>query len=111
VVINMATSAADAEAAFAKLDGVARRFLPVRLDYAGWVPLDDAVPRAVRAQRPLVLDAPGSPAARALGALADRLGAAAPAAPSGGLQSQLTVRRVGQQLDARRGRGLFLIAQ
>jgi flagellar biosynthesis protein FlhG len=86
VLINMATSAADAEAAFARLDAVARRFLPVRLDYAGWLPLDDAVPRAVRTHTPLVLGAPGSPAARALGALADRLEDAAPAAASGGLQ-------------------------
>ena len=86
VLVNMAASAADAESAFERLAGVARRFLAVRLEYAGWVPFDDAVPRAVRTQTPLVLAAPGSPAAHAIAALADRLGHAPRAELTGGLQ-------------------------
>jgi flagellar biosynthesis protein FlhG len=87
VLMNMAASPADAEAAFARLDAVVRRFLPARLEWAGWIPLDDAVPRAVRAQRPVVVDAPGSPAARAIEALADRMCLdTTPAEATGGLQ-------------------------
>jgi len=86
VVVNMATNEADASAAFERLDGVARRFLPVQLDLIGWVPFDDAVPRAVRAQRPVTLAAAGAPASRAIGALADRLRVATHAELTGGLQ-------------------------
>ena len=86
VVVNMATNAADAAAAFERLDGVARRFLPVQLELIGWVPVDDAVPRAVRAQKPVTLAAPGAPAARAIGALADRLRVPTQAELTGGLQ-------------------------
>ena len=86
VLVNMAASAADAEATFARLAAVAQRFLSVRLDFAGWVPFDDAVPRAVRAHTPFVLASPGAPAAHAIAALADRLGRGADPAVPGGLQ-------------------------
>jgi flagellar biosynthesis protein FlhG len=86
VAVNMAAGAADAEAAFARLARVAERFLAVRLEYQGYVPDDDAVPRAVRNQVPVVLAAPSSPASLALAQLAQRLGGRPAAAPSGGLQ-------------------------
>ncbi|HXJ35888.1 MAG TPA: MinD/ParA family protein [Candidatus Eisenbacteria bacterium] len=87
VVVNMAASARDADEAFARLARVAAQFLPVRLDYVGWVPLDDAVPRAVRTQAPIAISAPGTPAARAIAALADRLRNRDPrGAATGGLQ-------------------------
>lgn len=86
VLVNMATSAADAEMAFARLADVASRFLAVRLRSLGWIPMDDAVPRAVRAQTPVVLAAPGTPAARAMADVAGRLMAGPHADPSGGLQ-------------------------
>jgi len=86
VLVNMAASAADAEATFARLAAVAQRFLSVRLDFVGWVPFDDVVPRAVRAHTPFVLAAPGAPASHAIAALADRLGRKADATITGGLQ-------------------------
>lgn len=86
VLVNMAGSAADAEAAFARLADVAGRFLGVRLVSAGWVPADPSVARAVRAQTPLVMAAPGAPAAQALAAAADRLAASDDAEVTGGLQ-------------------------
>jgi flagellar biosynthesis protein FlhG len=86
VLVNMAVNAADAEAAFERLAGVARQFLGVRLESVGWIPSDEAVPRAVRAQTPVVLAAPRSPAARALGATADRLVAVPRVELTGGLQ-------------------------
>jgi flagellar biosynthesis protein FlhG len=86
VLVNMAASATEAETTFTRLAAVAQRFLSVRLDFAGWVPFDDAVPRAVRAHTPFVLASPGAPAAHAIAALADRLGRGADPAVTGGLQ-------------------------
>ena len=86
VAVNMAAGAADAEAAFRRLARVAERFLRVRLEYQGYVPYDDALPRAVRHQRPVVLAAPGSPASQGLAALAGRLALRSPGRPTGGVQ-------------------------
>src|SRR5438094_8123153 len=86
VAVNMAAGAADAEAAFQRLARVAERFLRVRLEYQGYVPYDDALPRAVRHQRPVVLAAPGSPASQGLAALAGRLALRSPGRPTGGVQ-------------------------
>ncbi len=86
IAVNMAAGAVDAEAAFARLARVAERFLRVRLEYQGYVPYDDAVPRAVREQLPVLLAAPGAPASRALVQLAERLATRPPSGPSGGVQ-------------------------
>jgi flagellar biosynthesis protein FlhG len=86
VLVNMAAHADDAAGAFERLASVARRFLAVRLESVGWVPYDEAVPRAVRAQTPVLLASPVAPAARALVAVADRLAAGGEAATTGGLQ-------------------------
>jgi flagellar biosynthesis protein FlhG len=86
VLVNMASNAADAEAAFARLAGVAGRFLGVRLVSAGWVPADPSMARAVRAQMPIVLADPGAPAAEALALTADRLAAGGTVEVTGGLQ-------------------------
>jgi flagellar biosynthesis protein FlhG len=86
VAVNMVTGPADAEAAFARLARVAERFLRVRVEYQGYVPYDDAVPRAVRTQHPVVLAAPQSPASLAFVQLARRLLARPAPVPTGGLQ-------------------------
>src|SRR5438046_2648615 len=86
IAVNMATGAVDAEAAFARLARVAERFLRVRLEYQGYVPYDDAVPRAVREQLPVLLAAPGAPASRALVQLAERLATRPPSGLTGGVQ-------------------------
>ncbi len=86
VAVNMAAGAADAETAFGRLARVTERFLGVRLEYQGYVPLDDALPRAVRAQTPVVLAAPSAPASLALVQLARRLGGRPGTGPNGGLQ-------------------------
>jgi flagellar biosynthesis protein FlhG len=71
VVANMSRGIGEGESLFRKLEKVAGRFLDdVLLEYAGEVPDDDAMRRAIKVQRP-VLDAyPGSPAGRALKKLA-----------------------------------------
>jgi len=86
VAVNMAAGFADAEAAFARLARVAERFLRVRVEYQGWVPYDDAVPRAVRARRPVAIASPHSPASVAFTQIAQRLGSRPPATPTGGVQ-------------------------
>jgi len=67
----LANQAADFQGrdVFRRLTQVTGRFLPVRLSYAGSVPYDDHVPRALRAQHPLVTLYPRAPAAAALRAI------------------------------------------
>jgi flagellar biosynthesis protein FlhG len=87
VVSNMSRSAGEGETLFKKLEKVTGRFLDVLLEYAGEIPDDEHMRRAIRAQRP-VLDAhPASPAGRAF----KKLAAAAdtwpvPAGPRGNLE-------------------------
>jgi len=87
VVSNMSRAVGEGETLFKKLAKVTGRFLDVLLEYAGEIPDDEHVRRAIRAQRP-VLDAhPASPAGRAF----KKLAAAAdtwpvPAGPRGNLE-------------------------
>jgi flagellar biosynthesis protein FlhG len=70
VVANMSRAAGEGSSLFDKLERVTARFLDVILEYAGEIPEDERVRRAIKAQRP-VLDAyPGSPAGRAFKKLA-----------------------------------------
>jgi flagellar biosynthesis protein FlhG len=86
VVVNRAAGAPDAEAAFRRLARVAERFLRVRVEYLGYVPEDDAVARAVRHQRPVLVGAPNAPASLAVAEVARRLAARTVAGPTGGVQ-------------------------
>jgi flagellar biosynthesis protein FlhG len=87
VLANMAASCAAGESLFKRFEGVTARFLDVVLEYAGSIPEDEALRRAVRAQRPVLEAFPSSPAARAfkkLTACADTW--PAPAGPRGNLE-------------------------
>jgi flagellar biosynthesis protein FlhG len=83
----MVRGPAEGETLFKKLEKVTGSFLDVLLEYAGCVPDDEHVKRAIREQRP-VLDAyPGRPAGRAfknLTACADTW--PVPAGPRGNLE-------------------------
>jgi len=70
LVVNMADGARDAEAAVRSVTAVCRRFLDWTPEYLGGIPRDAGVLHAVRQQRPFLLSAPGSPAARAMRHLA-----------------------------------------
>jgi flagellar biosynthesis protein FlhG len=102
VVANMSRAHGEGETLFKKLERVTSRFLDVILEYAGEIPDDEHVRRAIRVQRP-VLDAhPASPAARAF----KKLAAAAdtwpvPAGPRGNLEFfvERLVRRPQVQLE------------
>jgi flagellar biosynthesis protein FlhG len=87
VLANMAVSAAAGASLFKRFEHVTARFLDVALEYAGAIPEDEALRRAVRAQRPVLEAFPSSPAARAfkkLTACADAW--PAPAGPRGNLE-------------------------
>jgi flagellar biosynthesis protein FlhG len=102
VVANMSRTSGEGETLFKKLERVTSRFLDVILEYAGEIPDDEHMRRAIRSQRP-VLDAhPASPAARAF----KKLAAAAvtwpvPAGPRGNLEFfvERLVRRPATQLE------------
>ena len=73
ILINEARDAAEAKDVFRKLAAVADRFLTgVSLDYLGFIPLDQNVPRSVRLQRPVVEAFPQSPASQAFRNLAKK---------------------------------------
>lgn len=61
------------------LRGLIRRFLPIELSYLGCVPRDESVRMAAASGTLFVLNAPESPASRALQSIAQRLLAAADA--------------------------------
>jgi len=72
VLVNSARSAADAMEVYRKLSVAADRFLNVSLDYLGYLPFDETVHDAVRAQKPFLEMHPGGAASRALNELASR---------------------------------------
>jgi flagellar biosynthesis protein FlhG len=73
LLVNLATSAEEAEETAHRIRLVARRFLAAEIESWGWVPFDPAVGRAVRLQEPVVTAFPHAPAAVAYRALAERL--------------------------------------
>lgn len=73
VVVNAAPTEQVARETFDKLCAVTGRFLKARMRFAGWVPRDENVHRAVLAQKPVVLAFPQSPAARAFNQVTDSI--------------------------------------
>ena len=73
VLVNMARTGADAQGLFKRLQRVTDRYLEVSLDYAGEIPDDNDVAKAVRAQRTVLAAYPGGPAARAYRRLAQEV--------------------------------------
>lgn len=77
LLVNQARSEREADAAHRRIDTVAQRFLNTPVPMAGWLPFDEAVPKAVRRRSPFVIAAPRSRAAKALRKLSGRLAPAA----------------------------------
>ncbi len=73
ILVNMVRSAQEADGVFSKLVTVADRFLNVTLDYAGFIPFDEHVRRAVQRQRSVVDAYPASPASQSFMELARRV--------------------------------------
>ena len=66
LIINQAADEREARAVHERIAGVCRRFLAIDPPLAGWVAQDPLMARAVRSRRPILLDAPSSPAARGI---------------------------------------------
>jgi MinD-like ATPase involved in chromosome partitioning or flagellar assembly len=73
VVVNMAASETEARNVFNRINRVTQTFLNRPLQYGGAVPIDPAVPAAVRQRLPFTLLAPDAPSTLALRRLAARL--------------------------------------
>jgi flagellar biosynthesis protein FlhG len=73
LLVNQVHHVSDAEAVHERLVRVSERFLDVDIQLLGHIYSDPAVHRAVMEQRPIALAYPGSPAARCLNQLAQRI--------------------------------------
>ena len=75
VLVNMVDSAKTAHAVFNKLNGVADKFLDVALSYAGFVPQDEMLKKAVRKREPVFTAYPRSESAKSFKDLATKVDA------------------------------------
>jgi flagellar biosynthesis protein FlhG len=73
LLVNQAKSPLEARVVYERIAKVARQFLQVHVDDAGYVPSDENVPQAVRRRTPFVLGAPRCPASQCIARLAIRL--------------------------------------
>jgi flagellar biosynthesis protein FlhG len=85
LVMNRVTIPEEGRRAVERIQLVARRFLDTPIELLGLIPEDPRVARAVKLQRPLVLEFPRAPASIALFGIAARLAKRAQA-PAGGLE-------------------------
>ncbi len=72
LVVNQARTAQDVEIGRAVV-AAWRKYFGLEMDYLGYVEYDDEMWRTVRARRPLLIEHPGSAAARSIGRIADGL--------------------------------------
>lgn len=74
LVVNQTRTREDAELGKAVVSAW-RKFFGLEMDYLGHIPHDDALWRANRARKPLLVSTPDAPAARSFSSIADRLAA------------------------------------
>ena len=73
VLVNSAASASEALTVFRRLSEAAERFLQVSLDYLGFLPRDDSIQKAVRAQRSFLEAYPDSNASKNIVSIAGKI--------------------------------------
>lgn len=73
LIVNNATSPAEADAAARRIQEVAQHFLQAPIAYAGTVPSDPSIGKAVRARQAFLLHSPDAPAAQAFPAIAAKI--------------------------------------
>lgn len=88
LVVNMTSSEEESAEAADRMRLFARHFLRLEVDVLGTIPYDPAVSRAVRAQEPVTLAWPQSPAAAAYRSLAERLWKPVPSGPDSDVLSE-----------------------
>ena len=84
LVVNMANSHAEAQAAYRRVAGVARKFLNFSIADGGYMLQDTAVELAVQARCPFVIRYPGSNASACIAAMASEVARSCAASPSRG---------------------------
>jgi len=84
LLVNQVRSHREAKVVYDRIAAVARQFLSVQILDAGHISADPQVPAAVRKRVPFVLNAPDSPAALCIGAVASRLEASIGPVDEGG---------------------------
>jgi flagellar biosynthesis protein FlhG len=72
LVVNQARTEQDADVGRAVVSAW-RKYFGLEMDYLGFIGFDDQMWRAMRARRPLLLERPDAPAARAFATIADSL--------------------------------------
>jgi flagellar biosynthesis protein FlhG len=73
VLVNLVKSQREATQTFCKLDRAAERFLNIKLEYLGCIPLDDYLPMAVIEQKAVTELFPCAPASQAFAQLAKKV--------------------------------------
>ena len=73
VVANQVSGPDEGYAIYSTLNAIATSFLDKSLEYAGAIPRDDAVTKCIRNRRPLLLEAPSSPASEGISEIAAQL--------------------------------------
>jgi flagellar biosynthesis protein FlhG len=73
VLVNAVTDASEALMVFRRLSEAAEKFLQVSLDYLGFLPRDDNIQKAVRAQRSFLDAYPESKASKSILSIAEKL--------------------------------------
>ena len=73
VLVNLADSPEQAQELIGRLQQTVRNFLQTRVNHAGSIPRDPAMPAAVCRRVPLMIDAPDAPASLAIEQLARRM--------------------------------------
>jgi flagellar biosynthesis protein FlhG len=74
LVVNMVHSSGEGAAVAERLTATTRQFLDLEVEYLGCIPIDPAVPRAVRLRTPFVSTAPGCAAAGGINQIICKLG-------------------------------------
>lgn len=72
ILVNFAKNPEEAFGVFKNLSRVAEKFLSISLDYIGYIPFDNAVKKAVKAQKPVVDIFPESNAAKQFTLITER---------------------------------------
>jgi flagellar biosynthesis protein FlhG len=73
ILVNSAANASEAMVVFKRLSLAAERFLQVSLDYLGFIPRDEAIQKAVRAQKPFLDAYPESNASKSMVQIAEKI--------------------------------------
>jgi len=81
LVVNMTNSREEAQAAYRRVAGVARKFLNFSIAYGGYMLQDTAVELAVQARCPFVIRYPGSNASACIAAMASEVARSCAASP------------------------------